>query len=342
MMRIGLLLVIGGSLMMPVTEFLPATLHTTWMMAAYGIMMMGMAAYYANQAPYVISLSQSTTRTAIFSLQSAFYSVFGFVGSLMGGNLPKVMSLFNGKTLEDSAPYALTLWLVPIFMLLALAILWTMQETSPHLEATETAKHPGAPSVVTGIVGLIVLMSVIRFLQVGGVGAATTFFNVYLDAKLAVSTEQIGWILAISKLLGVPAALAVPYFTRRFGNAGTTILASFVVVAALMPIAFVPVWWIAGIGYVFCWSVTPMRYSAFLVYIMERCPPHLRGSMNGAGEMAAGFSFAATSLLGGYLITSWGYSALFFTGAMLTLAGTVMFWGYVVKVKKVEIGRLGD
>ena len=77
-----------------------------------------------------------------------------------------------------------------------------------------------------------------------------------------------------------------------------------------------------------------MRYSAFLVYIMEHCPPHLRGSMNGAGEMAAGFSFAAVSLLGGYMITSLGYSTLFFTGAMLTLAGTLLFWGYVAMGKR--------
>lgn len=334
MMRLGLILLIVGAAMMPLTEQLPHTLHAIWMMIANGIMMAGMASYYANQAPYVISLSRSKMRTAVFSIQSAFYSIFGFVGSALGGNLPRLMSWLKGQSLNEAGPYALTLWLVPIVLLCALAMIMTMQETSPHLEVEESKEHAGAPVVATGVIGLIVLMSVIRFLQVGGVGAATNFFNVYLDAKLGVSTERIGWILAASKLLGVPAALAVPYFSRRFGNAGTTIGASLVVVAALMPIAFVPIWWVAGIGYIFCWSVTPMRYSAFLVYIMEHCPPHLRGSMNGAGEMAAGFSFAAISLLGGYMITSLGYSALFFTGAMLTLAGTLLFWAYVAMGKK--------
>lgn len=331
MMFIGLLLILLGTAMVPATELVPTSLHISWITIANALLMMGMASYYANQAPYLISMTHSDARTSIFSIQSAFYSIFGFVGSLLGGMLPALFARFTGDSLEMSGPYGLTLWLVPLFVLAALRLILLMEDVTLSLDVetpdTSTVK-PGAPSIFTGAVALIVLMSVIRFLQVGGVGAATTFFNVYLDNKLGVSTERIGYILAISKLLGVPAALAVPWFTRRMGNAGTTIFASIVVVAAILPIAFVPVWWIAGIGYIFLWGVTPMRYSAFLVYIMEHCPPRLRGSMNGAGEMSAGLSFASVSLLGGYLITSYGYSTLFIVGAMLTLAGTVTFWWY--------------
>lgn len=332
MMLVGLLLVLLGSIMVPATELMTAPLRVVWMTLANALMMMGMAGYYANQAPYLISLTQREARTAIFSVQSAFYSIFGFAGSLLGGMLPAIFARFSGSTLENSVPYALTLALVPLFVLIALRLMLLMKDATLTLEVAEPTDpsviKPGAPALFTGAVSLIVLMSLIRFLQVGGVGATTTFFNVYLDDKLGVSTERIGYILAISKLLGVPAALAVPWFTRRLGNAGTTIAASFVVVAAILPIAFVPVWWIAGIGYIFLWGVTPMRYSAFLVYIMEHCPPHLRGSMNGAGEMAAGLSFATVSLLGGYLIAGYGYSTLFVTGSLLTLAGALLFWWY--------------
>ena len=338
MMTIGLLLVLLGSAMVPLTEFFPQTVHIAWMIVANAIMMIGLAGYYANQAPYVIGLSHSQSRTAIFSVQSAFYAVFGFIGSLLGGILPGVIAQFRGQSLEESSPYAVTLWLVPLFMLVALRLIFWMKDATNTHEVIDTPSSspgaPGAPAFLSGAIGLIVIMSIIRFLQVGGVGTATTFFNVYLDDQLGVSTERIGWILAISKLLGVPAALAVPLVTRRLGNAGTTIVASAIVVAAIMPIAFVPVWWVAGIGYILCWSVTPMRYSAFLVYIMEHCPPQLRGSMNGAGEMAAGLSFATVSLIGGYMIASYGYLALFVTGALLTLAGTLLFWGYVTLWKK--------
>ena len=47
--------------------------------------------------------------------------------------------------------------------------------------------------------------------------------------------------------------------------------------------------------------------------------------MAGAGEMAAGLSFAAIALAGGYLIVTYGYSTLFLTGAALNLLGALIF-----------------
>jgi predicted MFS family arabinose efflux permease len=72
-----------------------------------------------------------------------------------------------------------------------------------------------------------------------------------------------------------------------------------------------------------------MRYPAFYVYMMERTPDRLRSIMNGANEMAAGLSFALVSLLGGFIIVTFGYSVTFLMGAAMTLAGTIIFGVYV-------------
>jgi hypothetical protein len=49
-------------------------------------------------------------------------------------------------------------------------------------------------------------------------------------------------------------------------------------------------------------AFTSIRYPTFYVFMMARMPPRLRAAMTGAGEMAAGFSFALVSLAGGYII----------------------------------------
>ncbi len=183
----------------------------------------------------------------------------------------------------------------------------------------------------TSALGLITFMAVIRFLQVGGVGTATTFFNVYLDNHLHVATSYIGLFQALAKFVGIPIALMIPWLTHRFGNGRTVLMASSVVVLAMLPLAFVPVWWVAGLGYIGVWAVTPVRYAAFMVYVMERSPERLRGSMNGAQELAGGLSFTLIALSGGYLIATAGYSTLFGLGALLTLAGMLLFWHYQQK-----------
>jgi drug/metabolite transporter (DMT)-like permease len=50
--------------------------------------------------------------------------------------------------------------------------------------------------------------------------------------------------------------------------------------------------------------------------------------------MAAGLSFALISLTGGFIIVRYGYDATFLLGAVLTLAGTLIFGVYVWWLRK--------
>ena len=74
--------------------------------------------------------------------------------------------------------------------------------------------------------------------------------------------------------------------------------------------------------------------------MLERTPERLRAIMNGANEMAAGLSFAAVSLVAGYIIVNVGYGAAFVTGALVTLLGTAIFWLYVQFGGSVKLSRL--
>jgi len=190
------------------------------------------------------------------------------------------------------------------------------------------ASAGGAPGLVTAY-GLIAFMAVVRFLQVAGVGAGATFFNVYMDNQLMVATAQIGLIAATARLVAVPAALLGPSLSRRFGYGATAVFASTVAAFSLLPLALVPQPGIAGLGFIGLMSFTSMRYPAFYVYLMERTPDRLRSIMNGANEMAAGLSFSLIALVGGYVIVTYGYTALFLGGAALTLVGTGVFAVYV-------------
>jgi MFS family permease len=171
-------------------------------------------------------------------------------------------------------------------------------------------------------------MAAVRFLQVACVGVAITFFNVYLDSDLGVATAQIGIIAASARLFAVPMALLGPSLSRRLGFGETAVLASTFAGLSMLPLAFGNVA-VAGVGFIGVMSFTSMRYPAFYVYMMERTPERLRSIMNGANEMAAGLSFAAVSLIAGYVIVRSGYPAAFLMGGAITLFGTAIFAVYV-------------
>ena len=335
----GLIVVLVGTTIVPLADFMPASLRAPWLMVGLLTAYLGLALYFVNSSPFVLRNTPPAARGNVFALQSAANSSASFAGGLVGGLLPAVFAALLGVSLMQAAPYRMPLTLVCVLMVVALVIVIKTHEPDGvgPMEVRQAAE--GAPMVV-GAAGLIIFMSVVRFLQVAGVGGATTFFNVYMDSQLGVPTAQIGVIAASARLLAVPAALLGPTISRRLGYGATAFWASLGAVLSLLPLALIAMPGAAGAGFIGLMAFTSMRYPAFYVYMMERTPERLRATMTGAGEMAAGLSFALISLVGGYIIVGYGYPATFLLGGALTLAGTILF-GVYVWTRGEKVGGVG-
>jgi predicted MFS family arabinose efflux permease len=166
----------------------------------------------------------------------------------------------------------------------------------------------------------------VRFFQVSGVATVYTFFNVYMDTKLAVETSQIGLIVASARLIGVFAALSTPILVSRWGAASTVLFASTVGALSILPLVFIPFWLAAGIGFIGVTAISSMRFPAYMIYATSIVPPNWRGTMAGMGEFFGGLSFAGLAYVGGYMAEHQGFPSLFLLGGALTLTGTLLFY----------------
>jgi predicted MFS family arabinose efflux permease len=97
----------------------------------------------------------------------------------------------------------------------------------------------------------------------------------------------------------------------------------------------VPLVGAAAIGFIGVGAANVIRYPAFLVYSMELVREDQRQTMSGLSEMTAGVSFSLMALLGGYIITSSGYTSLFLTGAIFVFAGAAFFAAYFRRSRSV-------
>lgn len=327
-MILGLTVTASGALSVPLADVVPGTWRAAWVLVSYTIVNLGLALYYVNSGPYLLKATRIAARGNVFAFQSAISSTASFAGGLLGGLMPAVFAGVLGVTLMQSSPYRMPLILVGVMMLLALGVVLQTREAEEDQPIETPVQATGAPSSVSAY-GLIAFMASVRFLQLAGVGVALTFFNVYMDSELGVATAQIGFIAATARLVAVPVALLGPSLSRRLGFGATAVIASACAGLSLLPIAFGGNAAIAGLGFVGVMSFTSLRYPAFYVYMMERTPERLRSIMNGVNEMAAGLSFAAISLVAGYIIVHFGYATAFVTGALVTLFGALIFWFYV-------------
>lgn len=328
-MVLGMAIGAIGALSLPMADFVDQRWRAVWLGVTLVFIYTGLAFYFVNSGPFLIRVTAVAARGAIFAIQSAISGLASFVGGLIGGILPALFASVMIVSMMHPAPYRMPLIVVGVLLVGALfLVLRTREPDEEEAEPESIEARPGAPRPRSAY-SLIVFMSVVRFLQVAGVGAAVTFFNVYMDSGLHVATPTIGLVSASARLFAVPAALLGPVLARRMGYGEAAVLGSLGAVLSLLPMALIPTPWAASAGFVGLLAFTSIRFPTFYVFMMERTPPRLRAAMTGAGEMAAGFSFAIISLLGGYIIVHFGYDATFMLGAVVTLAGTVLFGAYV-------------
>tara|TARA_B100001123_G_scaffold296659_4_gene330917 strand:+ start:18 stop:692 length:675 start_codon:yes stop_codon:yes gene_type:complete len=180
-------------------------------------------------------------------------------------------------------------------------------------------------------VGLILLVSFVSLLHVAGEGSVRTFFNVYMDQALGVSTSLIGAMVATGQLLAVPVALAVPLLSSSIGNRRTLIAGTVFSAFILVPLATFPYWIAAGVCYVATMGVAGVRRPSYVVFTQELVPKNWRTAMSGTVAMMSGLGYSGIAFGGGYIITYFGYGHLFLTGSALTAIGGLIFWLYFRK-----------
>ena len=325
MLLIGIAMMLVGCLLLPLADALAIDARLPWLITFNIGIYLGLALFFVNTAPFIIGAIAPGDRSKVFSIQTALMSLAAFAGSLFGGFLPPLFASMLASDLSQPAPYRYALILAGIAMLPSLLAIRAVRTPD---EPGDIAVAPGgAPLNAAGaIFGLLLIMALVRLLQVAGLAATSTFFNVYLDQALMLPTAQIGAIIAAGRLLAVPAALATSTLTNRFGTRSVVIWVTVGTALSMLPIALVPHWSAAGISFIGVVGLSWIRYAASIVYFLELVPPSRRALVSGVTEMAAGICFTLVTFGGGFVIASFGYNILFLAGAAITGLSALAFW----------------
>jgi predicted MFS family arabinose efflux permease len=328
-MTVGIVLSLLGNGLLPLLVP-PPGLRETWILATYLIGGAGMALYLVNVSLFLIDATAPAERNHAFSLRVATLPFAGFAGSLVGGLLPGLYAVLLGDVPGSPVPYRYALLTSAVLLVPAIpTMIATGKASDQPLAGREEAPDARAGAVSRGVIplGLMTILALVSFLRVIGEGTPRAFLNVYLDAGLGLSTGHIGVLIAAGRLLSVPASLLMPLFAARWGNGRTVAFGALGVALSLLPLALVPHWIGAGLGFLALTTCAAIARSAFIVYGMEAVAPRWRSTVSAMTTMSAAISWGATAAIGGYLIDIAGYRSTFLAGAVATAAGALLFWG---------------
>lgn len=331
----GLLAV--GFLLLPLAEFLSGDWRTGWLLFTTILAHLGFSFYLVNGLPFMMAATGPEERNYAFSMHIALGPLAAFVGSLVAGAVPGVSATWLGVSLQDAAPYRFPLWLAAAVLVPGVLVLL---RTRPVDRSQTKEVVPGTPLARAGRlpIGLIVVIGLIMALRFGGRGTVVTFFNVYLDEGLGVSTALIGTLSAAGQLLSAPAALVAPLLMARWGTPRVIAMGMAGMVLFTLPLVVVPHWAAAGLGYALSASLFSVTVGPIRVFSQELVTPRWRATMASGFMMGAGLAFAGVSLVGGYAIAASGYRPLFLAATGLLAVGTVVFTFYF-RVPRGELAR---
>ncbi|MBM4027183.1 MAG: MFS transporter [Planctomycetes bacterium] len=323
-MVLGLGLATIGFVLWPLAELIPVDGRAAWLVLIYLFSDVAIAMYDVNSGPFLMDATTSEERDHVFSVMAALWPIAGFLGSLIGGLLPGAFALLLRTTTQDPATFRYPLLMAGASLGAGVVALYLSKERRPAAHPTQASQAApnalmAAPYRIMAFLGVVVLLGGM------GEGAARTFFSVYLDAGLHTPTAFIGTLAAIGQLLAVPAALAMPFAAGRWGHRRVFLWGSAGMAVSLLPLALIPHWAAAGLGYMGMIALVSLTRPAISVYQMEIVSVVWRPKMSGVCTMAIGLSWSVVSLGGGFMIAARGYPSFFLASAVVTGVGAALF-----------------
>jgi predicted MFS family arabinose efflux permease len=332
LLALGVGLIVVGCGLLPLVQFIPAPLHKAWISGTTAVAYLGLALYYVNSLPFLMAATGSAERDQAFSVQVALGPLAAFAGSLVGGLLPQVCADLLKVAPGHPNCFGDPLGLAALLMIPALLALMPIRAGCANHEETHEREPSSRPYRLIALIGLVVT------LRLAGRGAIVSFFNVYLDDHLNASSLAIGSMLALGQLVSVPAALVAPRVVRRYRVDRTIVAGSFGMALSMIPLALIPHWGAAGLGFAAASILFAMTTAPMAIYAQELVSLRLRPAMSASIHVGLGLSTALMAL-GGYAIRFVGYGGVFLGGAALTAAGALVFWLCFCRPRRVAVRR---
>jgi MFS family permease len=321
-MTLGLSIVPLAAVSFPFTQSLPEAVRPAWLIVFSMVWGMGFVTYLVNVIPYLTAATRDTERAHAFSVWLALIPFAGFVGALVAGWLPGAIAGLLGVSLDSPEPFRYPLWLGAVLFIPSVGALLATSEVTAGGSPTARRKPGRAPVALLAVLGTVIL------LNRAAAAAPQSFFNVYLDDALGVSPARIGTLTAVAQLSGAVAVLIAPILMGRHGKRRTNIWAFAGTAVSLLPLALIPHWAAAGLGYAGMYAGAMIVDAAYNIFAQESVAPDWRPTMAGVTFAAEGVSRTLVAALGGLAIVEFGYRTMFLIVAVVAAAASVVFWAY--------------
>lgn len=313
LLLIGTILSIGSRIGQITLVSAPAILTFSVILGASG------AIFFVVGWPFMAAVSGKKERTHLFSFQVATLLLSGVFGSLLGGYLPKLFSLFLTSQ-GNLLPLRFSLMVAAGFLAFSLLPLLGIKNP-PKKEKDFSPAFDGASPTPSKTLKKLLFTQIFVALSAGLI---YPFFNVFFKNRLASTTAQIGTLFSLSSVFTGLSVLLAPLLVKRYGKERaiyyTTLLA--------LPFAYAMLhsnFWVVSIAFLLRGALGNMSWPIFAPFSMELFSSEKRGRVSGLLNMVWNFGWGGGAGLAGWLMASFSYSYPYYLYLLFSLIFALSF-----------------
>ena len=281
-------------------------------------------------SPFISSQAPFKRRAHLFSAFSAAATLGSMAGSLISGVLPLVCTLIPAIGNHALSQDRIGLLLGAVITGLGVWSLW--QITDATVEDTEqvqpAALHADVAAHDTARRNVLVMMAATALIALA-LGLIYPLFNMYFATVHHASTASIGLLFAVSGVFCTVAAFLAPV-AARMGVPTGFVITRVLTAPVFLILFFQPGFAVASLAYVLRNVLGQITGTLENTFTMEVVPPSLRAAAANWRTFAYNVAWTVASVISGVVVAHFGFPCVFVASAVLTVAGSlVWYWGFV-------------
>jgi MFS family permease len=294
---VGGLAAAGASLGIAVSSTPPAVVASTVLLGV------GSAFGFISVAPYQMANSTDRERVALFSAQAALLTGTGFLGNLIGGQLPGLFGPWLRAPSDSLIVLRATMLIVSVMWAAGVLPMLAAREPSP-VTITRPAGRPEdpgeAPRRLVSDPRTVLKLLVPSFLVSLGAGQTIPFLNIYISGRFGVAYASLGTLFAVGALGTTAATLAQPVLADRYGRIRSVLIVQIGSIPFLVMLGFSPIFSLVAVSFVVRVALMNMGNPVYQAFAQGLIPPREQATYSSLATVAWSLAWSLGAAFSGW------------------------------------------
>jgi len=293
----------------------------------------GWTIHFIVASPFFMRNSSKKERTFLFSINYALSFAAGFIGALIGGYIPRILTHWGISLITG---YRVSLLMGAVFALSSVFFYMRLAAKTPiktgkidwlnYLKTRDwkTTSKLCFPMMLIGL----------------GAGLVIPFLNIYFSNRFDLDSANIGKIFSVGRIFTIIGFLIGPVVAKKIGLVKTVVSSQLLSIPFFLILAFTSHLALATSAFWFRGVLMLMAWPLFNNFAMEKVAPEHHAGTNSLLSLSWNISWMFSAFIGGKVIEHYGFVPVMLSTIAFYMANSIaimVFFRKDCKIGKAEL-----